>query len=245
MEVSTTEVLSTKQAQVYEELRRLLTLGDIAPGERINIRQVARGFGVSEIPVREAIKALETEGLVQAVPYAGVIATPISESEFRDIAETRLLIEPVATALATPYLNQADLDVLRQGLCQMDDFLAGNDQLGFAGLDHDFHWLIYERCPNRRMREILKQLWVASKRNILGLHLLPGHAKMSQQEHHALFDALAVGDAEAAQAAAENHRRGVSTRLGELFARQGHDSKSLDVGGRKTPSGGMGGAQDG
>lgn len=210
----------TKQEQVYESLRSAIVSGELAPGERINIRQLARQFEVSEIPVREALKALAGENLIQIAPYAGAMVSPISATDISELGEIRLRLEPWGTGLAAPHLTQGDLGELAAHMEEMEEALGVGDMIRFAQADRAFHGLIFSRCPNRRLGELLSNLWVASERNILGLRRLPDHAALSQKEHHVLFDALQRHDGPAAEEAARQHRLGLIERLRALV--EGH-----------------------
>lgn len=121
------KTFQTKHQQVYEALRAAIISGEIAPGDCINIRQVARQFEVSDIPVREALKALAGENLVQIVPYAGAVAAPISGKDVAEMGEIRLVLEPWATRLATAQLLQGDLRQLADDLDEMDRAVASGD----------------------------------------------------------------------------------------------------------------------
>ncbi|MDB4893840.1 MAG: GntR family transcriptional regulator [Firmicutes bacterium] len=212
------KTFQTKHEQVYEALRAAIISGEIAPGERINIRQVARQFEVSDIPVREALKALAGENLIQIVPYAGAVAAPISGKDVAEVGEIRLMLEPWGTGLAATHLSQSDLRQMADYLDEMDRALASGDMASFANADRIFHGLIFSRCPNERLGELLSSLWTASERNVLGLRKLPDHAARSQAEHRVLFQALERHDAKAAEEAARRHRLGLLERLSSLVA---------------------------
>lgn len=215
------KTFQTKHQQVYEALRAAIISGEIAPGDRINIRQVARQFEVSDIPVREALKALAGENLVQIVPYAGAVAAPISGKDVAEMGEIRLVLEPWATRLATAQLLQGDLRQLADDLDEMDRAVASGDMASFANADRAFHGLIFLRCSNEQFGTLLSSLWMESERNVLGLRKLPDHAARSQEEHRALFLALERRDEMAAEEAARRHRLGLLERLKSLAQSNG------------------------
>jgi DNA-binding GntR family transcriptional regulator len=211
------KTFQTKNQQVYEVLRAAIIRGEITPGERINIRQLAPQFKVSEIPVREALKALAGESLIQIVPYAGAVVAPISGKEIADLGEIRLVLEPWGTGLTATQLSQSDLRQLAEYVDEMDRAVISGDMANFAKADYAFHGLIFSRCPNQRLGELLNNLWIASERNVLlGLRKLPNHAARSQEEHRALFKALECRDEKAAEEAARRHRLGLLERLSSL-----------------------------
>ena len=91
------------QDVIEAELRERILVGDIEPGGRINVRQLEQHFGVSHIPIREAIHRLEAEGLVVNVPRRGAIAAGVSLKELDEIYDLRRILEPASpTAPSTP-----------------------------------------------------------------------------------------------------------------------------------------------
>lgn len=212
--------VQTKTQQVFEILRRAIETGEIGPGERLNIRQLARRLGVSEIPVREAIRALEGYDLVRVTPYAGVVAAPISPRDFDETAEIRLLLEPVGARLATPHVTQADLAELSACLEAMEAAVARGDTVAYRDADRVFHQRIYDRCPNARLARLLSTLRDDSNRNSRVFRMIPHHAACSQAEHRAILAALSSRDAAAVERAVRQHRLGVVERLRPLVVAQ-------------------------
>jgi DNA-binding GntR family transcriptional regulator len=226
------ETVLTKQQQVYETLRLEIETAVITPGERLNLRQLARRFGVSEIPVREAVKALEGQGLVQSTPFAGVVAAPVSLKEFEEVAEIRLALEPLGTRLAMPHLSRADLDELARFVAAMDDAIAAGEYARFGALDAAFHSRIFDRCPNARLRDLLSSLRAAANRNTVLFPRVPSHPPLSQVEHRELLAALASGDAERTEETARRHRQAVAARLRAALDQASPAAQSVQGGSR-------------
>lgn len=168
--------------------------------------------------MREAVKALEGQGLVRSTPFAGVVAAPISLEDFSEVADVRLLLEPIGTALATQHLSPSDLGELSRLIEAMDAALAAGDAAAFAEGDRAFHELLFEHCPNRRLRELLTALRAASQRNTALFGRMPEHLTVSQAEHRVLLAALREGDEAAVEAAARAHRQAVTDRLRPVVA---------------------------
>ena len=112
---------TTKQQRVYEVIRERILSGAYSPGFRVVIDALAEEFGVSALPVREAIRRLEAEGLVVYRPNAGAQVAPAEPGLFEDEMTVVAVLEGYATAAAAPYLGEHDLDLLRETTDRMVD----------------------------------------------------------------------------------------------------------------------------
>jgi DNA-binding GntR family transcriptional regulator len=210
--------LQTKQQIVFDYLRREIESDRLSPGAHLVTREIAKKLNVSEIPVREAIRALEGCGLVQIFPYARAVVSPISLQDFNDIAQLRLALEPLGSALASQHLTVTDLKKLESHIRLMDVAIESSDLERYRQHDRDFHLILFEACPNKRLADLLISLRNASARNERVRPRVPSHAPASQKEHHAIMEALRAFDFEAVRLAVETHRRGIVERLGPMVA---------------------------
>ena len=110
----------TKNEAVYERLRHDIIDGKLKPGQRIVISDLSKEFGFSEIPIREAIRRLDSEGLLQVTPHVGTIVTEIDEKEVTEIYLIRIELESLAAKLATPHISETDLDFLNKKNQEME-----------------------------------------------------------------------------------------------------------------------------
>ena len=99
----------TKNVLLYEKLRQKIVKGTLKPGQRLVMAEIAKSFGASETPVREAIRRLESEGYVSFTPHAGAVVTRTDERELSEIYLIRIALEALATRLAVPFLTARDL----------------------------------------------------------------------------------------------------------------------------------------
>ncbi|HZE04750.1 MAG TPA: GntR family transcriptional regulator [Solirubrobacteraceae bacterium] len=184
----------TKQQRVYEALRERILSGSYGPGFRVVIDAVAAEFGVSPVPVREAIRRLEAEGLVVYRPNAGAQVAPAEPGLFEQELSVLALLEGYATALAAPHLTPADLDRLRETTDLMAAAMQDMDPLAFGRRNHDFHEVVYERCPNRALVEMLRDTGrrLDAIRRTVFTHI-PYRGAESIAEHRAIIDLLAAG----------------------------------------------------
>jgi DNA-binding GntR family transcriptional regulator len=214
----------TKQERVFDELRARIASGRYPPGHRVVIASIAEELGVSALPVREAIRRLEAAGLVVFEPNTGARVTPADAEGFEQNMTTLAVLEGYATALAAPRLRPEDFAQLEQITDDMVAAMERMDILVFGRLNHGFHGVIYERCPNpalvRMAREINSRL--ASIRETIFVQI-PYRGSESVREHRALIALLREGaPADQLEAAAREHK----LRTVESFQRWRHERES-------------------
>jgi DNA-binding GntR family transcriptional regulator len=184
----------TKQQQVYEVLRERILSGAYGPGFRIVIDQVAVEFAVSALPVREAIRRLEAEGLIVYRPNAGAQVAPAEPELFEDTMTALALLEGYATALAAPLLTPEDLATLERCTAQMESAMGQMDALAFGRHNRAFHQVIYDRCPNPTMVAMLRDVdrRLDAIRTTVFVHI-PYRGASSVAEHRELIELLRSG----------------------------------------------------
>jgi DNA-binding GntR family transcriptional regulator len=199
---------TTKQERIYLALRERILGGVYSPGYRVVIDSVAQEFGVSALPVREAVRRLEAEGLVIFRANAGAQVAPVEPGLFEDEMTVLAVLEGYATALAAPHLTRDDLERLTKLTDEMAEAMTSMDPLTFGRLNQDFHALVYDRCPNLplvdRLRESARRL-DAIRRTVF--IQIPYRGAESVKEHRALIKLMRKPDAfDAIEAAARAHK---------------------------------------
>lgn len=201
-------VAAGKSEQAYLWLRERIAGEDFTPGYRLVLATIAGELDMSVVPVREAIRRLEAEGLVTFERHVGARVSMIDDSQYRQSMETLAVLEGTATALAAPHLTPEHLAqarrVNRRLVEQLDDF----DPRRFTALNHRFHAALFAACPNARLLALVDAEWAR-----LG-HLrhstfafVPDRARESVREHDALLDLIASGAPPAdVERAARAHR---------------------------------------
>jgi len=144
-----------KQERAYATLRERILDGEYGPGYRLVIDALAEELGYSALPVREAIRRLEAEGLVVFRPNAGAQVAPADPGEFEGSMTVLAVLEGYATATAAPEMDASDLDRMRAANANMVACMDRLDPLGFSRANRDFHLVSYERCPNAYLVELL------------------------------------------------------------------------------------------
>lgn len=185
----------TKNEVVYEALRDDILNGKLKPGEKIVISSLAKTFGISGIPIREAIKKLESEGLLEVTPHVGTKVTKIEGDDFIGIHLIRVELESLATRLATPLLQQGDLDFLENNIQAMKTALKQKDYGRLPFLNREFHMRIYKAVPYPYLFKLIVTLYEKVHRFQSVFVLVPARGAVSIEEHRKILEAIKKKDA--------------------------------------------------
>lgn len=185
-------------AEVYRSLRAAIITGKLRPGERIVEADLGRQFGVSKSPGREALKTLQHEGLVDAIPRRGYVVTPITVKQVQDVMHLRLVLEREVAAEAARRATPAQIEELRRLVGT--PYLPGRSETyaRFLGQNKVFHMALARITGNARLLEVLGRLLDDLERLFhLGLDV-SDRSQLLIGEHEELVDAIAARDAERA-----------------------------------------------
>lgn len=187
-------VAASKQEQAYATVRGRIVAGLYGPGYRLVIDALARDLGVSQMPVREAIRRLEAEGWVVYSRNQGAQVAPVDARSWAEAMGTLAVLEGNATALAAPHLTAEDLAELRAATGRMEEALADLDVVAASNHNLRFHSVIHARCPNGYMwRELTRiQERLNTLRNTIFLQI-PARGLVSITEHAELIALLERG----------------------------------------------------
>lgn len=209
-----------KSAELYHTLRSRIIEGTYAPGDRLILRRLAVQFDVSEIPVREAIRMLERDGLVQVVPYTGARVATLSAETVRESLFVRGHLESLATGLAAERIDSECLQKLDGIVAQMDVASAQREAAVYAGLNREFHSEIIAASGNRVLRDTLADLESSQVGFQALFRLFPRRFEVSLREHKEIVRHLRAGDARAASAVALAHKLSAAADLEASIAEQ-------------------------
>ncbi|MFI8347572.1 GntR family transcriptional regulator [Streptomyces sp. NPDC085596] len=200
-------------------------------GGRLTEEVLARRYGVSRVPVREALRTLEAEGFVVTRRHAGACVAEPTEQEAADLLEMRLLLEPLGAARAAQRRTEAHLKVLR-GLVRLGQErarLGNSDDL--RALDGWFHETLAQACGSHALTSALTQL----RHKIAWMYTVDGPASLPETwaEHGAIVDAVARGDGERARAVTALHteRATLAHRLRTAADRVRHTQHAVNTAG--------------
>jgi DNA-binding GntR family transcriptional regulator len=198
----------TKQERAFRTIRERILSGEYPPGTRLVIDSLASELGVSALPVREAIRRLEAEGLVVFRPNAGAHVAPADPALFEEEMCVLAILEGFATALAAPSLGDEGVARLRKLTDRMEKAIQRNDPLEFGRLNQEFHAVVYEHCPNAALVELLRD--VARRLDAIRRTVfvqIPYREAESVAEHRELIELIAAGaPAARIEAAARDHK---------------------------------------
>jgi DNA-binding GntR family transcriptional regulator len=198
----------SKSERAYAAIKARIIDGAYSPGYRLVLAKIADDLGVSVVPVREAIRRLEAEGLVTFERNVGATVAGIDPTEYLYTMQTLSIIEGAATALSAPLIGEADIARARALNQEMRACLEHFDPLRFTQLNQDFHSVLFEHCPNPHILDLVHRGWnrLAALRSST-FRFVPGRAHDSVDEHEALLQLIESGaDADAIEKAARLHR---------------------------------------
>jgi DNA-binding GntR family transcriptional regulator len=192
----------TAAERVASQLRSEILQGDITPGLRLSQHSIAERFGVSRIPVRDALQILAGEGLVRPMSNATAAVIGMSVAELQELYELREAVEPLATHIAVPNVGRADLLTMRRQLEVMEEYA---DTRTWLAANADFHAAVYKRANRPRMIELVERLRGLTDR-YLYVHLeVIGQTEHLVSEHLDILAAVESGDAASAARLVREH----------------------------------------
>jgi DNA-binding GntR family transcriptional regulator len=192
--MSSSEREPSKQERTYTVLRERILDGTYGPGYRLVIDAIARELKVSPMPVREAIRRLEAEGWVIYRANQGAQVAPVDTGSWKEVMVTLALLEGYSTALAATELRAADRRKLRAINKKMRGAIDRLDLMQVSRFNHEFHELIYERCPNAYLRRELAD--TNERLNTLRATVfvyIPTRGNQSAAEHDSIVDLIEEG----------------------------------------------------
>ena len=199
-------------ARIAEAVRRAILSGGYRPGERIVQEELSEKYGGSRIPVREALRQLESEGLVRLVANTGAWVQSLTMAQCSEVYQTRERLEPLLLRHSAEYLTDDVIQTL-QGLATQMENAADLEE--FLELDRQFHFATYRAEGTYVLRELVTRLWNTTqpyRRAYTGL-VDDEHMRIFHDDHHMLVSALRDGDLELAEQVVAIHIRRTRVNL--------------------------------
>ncbi|MET8982772.1 GntR family transcriptional regulator [Streptomyces sp. NPDC004539] len=197
------------QARVITEMRERIIRGDIGPGAPLSEIALAEEFGVSRTPVREALKQLQTEGLVEIRPRVGTFVTTPSRREITELFEMKELLEGAAVRLLARRGRVAEIDLLERNLREAGEVVARDDRKRYAALVQEFHDLLIAGADNSKLESHYRMLMnqLAYSRLVDTSLSRPGRTPQSDREHHRVLELILEKDGDSAEQVMREHVR--------------------------------------
>ena len=196
----------TAQEAVLDELRRMVVTGELPPGSPLRQEAIARDFGVSRVPVREALRILEGEGKVRHTAHQGYTVVRLGVPELLEVYRLRDLLEGEAAAAAVPRLGAEDLGRMRAAMDAMDQAADAEDMLGVGSGNRAFHFAILEPAGLPMTMRLVSQLWETTDPYRQLYFTRPITRETVNEEHQLIFDACAARDADRTVELLRTHR---------------------------------------
>ena len=207
--------------RIAASLREAILSGRYAPGARIRQEDIAEEFGASRLPVREALRILESDGLVTLIANTGAWVAHLSLEECQELYQIRERIEPLLLSYSLPGLTDATLDHLGE---LADEMQAGTDVGTFLQLDREFHLLSYSGARTTILGDMVLRLWNSTQHYRRAFTLVSGPIgnRVVHYEHQLLVGAIRRRDDDDAERVLLGHIRRTRIELlahPDLFAR--------------------------
>ncbi|MCR2799556.1 GntR family transcriptional regulator [Microbacterium sp. zg-Y818] len=194
-------------ARIADGIRSRIVAGTYPPGTRIRQEDVAAEFGASRVPVREAIRQLEYEGLVTVVPNSGAWVSRLTLAECEEVYQMRERLEPLLLRYSAPQLGADDLGRLAELAQRISE--VGEDTETFLRLDREFHLASYATAQTSQLDPLVRKLWntTAPYRRAYVSSWDADARRIAHEEHHLMVAALKDGDLEEAERVLGGHIR--------------------------------------
>ena len=212
----------TKQEYVYQSLRNAIMLGELPPGQRLVIDEIARRLEVSAIPIREALQSLQAEGLVVSAPHVGATVASISQGEVHEVFAIMEGLETVAVREAAARLTDEQGELLRTIVTGMDGAVDRREYERWAEMNGRLHRSIGEVAAMPLLREMTDRAlsrWERLRRHYFQGVLVP-RVEQAQREHRELLAALLVRDADEAERVVRAHNRNAQAAYSDFLQQQ-------------------------
>lgn len=215
---------------VAEQLRIKIVRGDIQEGEQLRQDAIAQEFAVSRIPVREALRQLEAEGLIFIIPHRGAVVSLLSCEEIEELFEMRAILEPEVLRISVPNLNQSDFEKAGDVLRTYDTALGNEGDVSEWGrLNWLFHSALYAGARRPQFMSVIRNINLNGERYIrLQLYLTRALEK-ARKEHHQLLDLCRRRDVPKACDLLARHIRTAGKSLSQFVAERRQQQQQQEV----------------
>lgn len=219
---------ATIQDHVYGRLREMILTGGIEPGRTVTVQSLADAFGVSAMPVREALHRLVAEKALTVVAGRSIGIPFLSVERLADLCRVRLEIEGTAVAWATGRLGSADIETLGGLIEEMEQAAAGNDRSRYVPANREFHFTVYRAADSEALLAVIESLWLQIGPFINLIGTVDGWG-VGNEQHRLMHAALVDRDPEAARAALQRDIKDAAGMLERML-----DNGTLAKDGKET-----------
>lgn len=184
----------SKSQQAYNWISERIRTRDFEPGYRLVLATIADELGISVVPVREAIRQLEAEGMVTYERNVGASVTTYNREAYYESMDIVATVEANATAQSAPYLNAEDIVRAREINQRMRELDIHHDPEEFTQLNKEFHSVLFSKCPNERLKDLVVDQWKQLEyHRVSTFRYVPERAQESTREHEQLVSLIEAG----------------------------------------------------
>ncbi|MCC6945460.1 MAG: GntR family transcriptional regulator [Thermomicrobiales bacterium] len=201
----------TKRAVALDLLREAIITQAIAPGSRLILEDLSQQFGLSATPIREALPALEAEGLIAQMPHKGAVVTPMDYEEVLELYSMRAGLEGMVASYAVAELKDADIAGMEAALRRMERYRG--DWVQFLEQDKVFHACLYQAAGSQRWLDTIDNLWRRCNRYMLASTVMTGAEAMISSDHQDIIMGCKMRDAEGVSTMIVEHLKHSRDRL--------------------------------
>lgn len=198
-------VYKTKVDIVYDDLLENITNGVYKPGEKLVITRISKAHGISDIPVREAIRRLESEGYVKILPNQGAVVYDSTSDNLYEIFRIKGVLEGYATRLAMDHFGPEDYERLHKMNAELQEAMKSGEAKRRGELNTEFHQYIYRACGLSELQNMIEDFWRKYKITTMVLTALPERSEVSVKEHNNILDLMESGEHDKAEMAMRCH----------------------------------------
>ncbi len=204
---------------VYNSLKSSITLGELKPGERLLEWELAARFRVSRTPIREAIRQLQSEGLVKVEPLKGATVTKLSVEEVKEIFSIRNVLESYSTELAVKNFGSREKEKLKEFRRQFNKHARSGDYSEWLETNIQFHLFFAKNSGNSNLYVFLKELRTRVHRYQFIAATSPAIINRYTKEHDEIIDAALDGNPKLSRTNMEKHLKSVHHVLTDFLKR--------------------------
>jgi DNA-binding GntR family transcriptional regulator len=190
---------------IYNKIRDDITYGKIKPGERLFELELTKKYGISRTPIREAIRQLQSEGLLDVIPNKGARVTKLSIRELDEIYSIRAILEKYAVKLAAEKIKKIDLAKIIETQKKLEKNASEKDYIKYLENNIKFHFLFPKISGNQSLFQLIKDLRMRVYRYQYITLTIPNNLNLWLEQHQQIIDALINNDAELAAKNMERH----------------------------------------
>ena len=195
----------TLHQEVAERIREMISSGALVKGQKISEKFLCDAMGVSRTPIRESLRILHSEGLIDLIPHRGAFVRRPPMKEIRDMFEVMSVLEGTCARLAVGRMTAQNMEKIRALHQQLEEHYARRDHRAYLDANHEFHVLVQQLSGNPVLNDVINGL---RQKILLYRHrqlYQPERFRQSIEEHRALLGALESGDADRAEVLMKQH----------------------------------------